>query len=253
MPNLNLGFCALFCTAPVIAATCAKGYYLDNGTCQQCNPNNEPYYCPGDDIRHLCPRTDTNYEKYGYTFIKGAEVSWASSPTARNSNACICDIYFRDAYGNEFLLENAFNGTDYWGDRRLWYKAAPGYYLSSYNWSSGHDWYNALKECTNAPAHAHYPGPGTPDEPRAGGATDANDCPWACDDGYGRVGDACQPLCATGITHLHAGTVSVPLFRDKNTSPALVVRTAGGVCYGNLTPGTGTGINITVAGTNYHL
>ncbi len=80
-----------------------------------------------------------------------------------------------------------------------------------------------------------------------------SNCPWECDDGYGRVDDRCVPLCTTGVTHLRAGTAIAPLFPVKYTSPALVMRTSGGTCYGNLTPGNGSGINITIAGTTYHM
>lgn len=44
---------------------CAAGYYLnDSGECAACNPNAEPVYCPGDDLRHPCPTTDTDYNQF---------------------------------------------------------------------------------------------------------------------------------------------------------------------------------------------
>lgn len=80
-----------------------------------------------------------------------------------------------------------------------------------------------------------------------------SNCPWECDDGYGRMGNRCEPLCATGVTHIRAGDTTVPLFPMKYSSPALVVQTSGGLCYGNLTAGNGAGIYIRVNGTTYHL
>ena len=80
-----------------------------------------------------------------------------------------------------------------------------------------------------------------------------SNCPWVCDDGYGRIGDTCQPLCATGITTLRVGDASAPLFTARPSSPALAVQTTNGICYGNLTAGRGTGINVTINGTTYHL
>ncbi len=73
-----------------------------------------------------------------------------------------------------------------------------------------------------------------------------------CDTGYQLVNGACIPLCQTGITHLHVGTNIIPLWATAQTSPTLVIQTAGGRCYGNLTPGTGTGINVSMNGQKYH-
>ncbi|MBD5388961.1 hypothetical protein HDR63_01755 [bacterium] len=246
MPNPNVGLYA------ASAATCDRGYYLENGACTLCNPGAAPYYCPGDDNRYSCPTTDTDYEALlGYTYIRGTETSWSAGTSM---NYCWSGMHFRDSHGNETLLECPWNGTNYVCNRRLWYRAGPGYYLSTYDFSGAYDYYSNVRECTNAPAHAHYTGAGTPDGPvKTGGATDYNDCPWACDAGYGRVGDTCQPLCGAGVTHVHAGPAAAPLFPTRRTSPSLVVRTGGGVCYGNLAAGRGAGIHVTVNGATYHL
>lgn len=166
----------------------------------------------------------------------------------------MCDMDFIDEHGNGFLLENQFNGTNYWGTRRLWRNAGSGYYLSSYWWSSGEDWYHGVKPCTNAPEYAHYTGPGTPDA-KNGSVVDANDCPWECDDGYSLHDDACVPLCGAGVRYIKTGGGLVfNLYPVAYSSPALAVRNSGTVCYGVLTDGTAVdAININIGGQVYHV
>ncbi len=260
MPKKTVGFLGVVAVflgggATAHAAICAAGYYLNNGSCSNCSPGYEPYYCPGDDVRHPCPTTDTDYNQFGYTFFDGSEANWASPQNNSSIFNCAGSLYFRDSDGNSFLLEVSWNGENYWSDdqtRYLWYDAGWGFYLSGYRNESWKKWYHNVRPCTNAPAHAHYTGPGTPDAPD-GSITDANDCPWECDAGYGRVGDVCQPLCTAGVTQIHAGTNTAPLFPVKYTTPTLVIRTPGGICYGNLTAGHGTGIHVTVGGTTYRM
>ena len=252
MPNLNDGLGAA-------AATCERGYYLKDGTCSACTTGT---YCPGDDTAHACPADTTNWPEilaqmgYDVVSIGGAAImSWNNE----NYDEPIYKVTYCytgrhvTTTGGRFYMEHAFNGTDYNSNTKyLWTDANNGYYLSPYSGTTYRDWYRGVKPCTNAPAHAHYTGPGTPDEPQAGGATDFNDCPWACDAGYGRVGDECRPLCGAGVTQLRAGDMTVPLWAARQTTPALVVGINGSVCYGNLTSGRGDGINIQYSGQNYH-
>jgi len=185
MHQKKVGFCGavFFITPTAHAAQCAAGYYLDNGECVECNPTKRAFYCPGDDIRHPCPTTDTDYEKLsGWEKIKGYENSWASI-NAASTRSCMSNIYFQDAHGNLVLSECPFNGENYWCNRQLWYVAAPGFYLANYYSTTSRDWYASVRECTNLPENAHYTGPGTPDAPD-GSVRDANDCPWECDAGY---------------------------------------------------------------------
>ena len=249
MPNPNVGL------HTANAATCDPGYYLKDGECQLCNPNLEAVYCPGDNEQHACPTTNTDYAAFsGWTVLSGHEAKWANIKS-RSIQDCRSSFYFQDPAGNQILTEFPFDGVRYWGSDNYiyYYQAGDGYYLAPYRQTDHErDWYGGAKPCTNAPTHAHYTGPGTPDS-ADGRIVDANDCPWACDAGYRQVDDTCQPLCATGIASLHAGGTAVPLFGTRPSEPALVVQTAGGVCYGNLTPGRGTGINITVNGATYHL
>jgi len=240
---------------PAQSAQCAAGYYLQDGECKECNPGDRPFYCPGDDIRHPCPTTNTDYEKLtGWVWISGPEVNWANGfPTNSLAKNCHSGFHFKDEYGNKTLIECPFNGENYWCDRRLWYFAAPGFYLANYRGTTNRDWYSFVRECTNRPTNAHYTGPGTPDAPD-GSVRDANDCPWECDAGYGKTaGGECVPLCNAGVTKIHAGGAHVPLFNERHTAPALVVGYAGRVCYADLVTGYATGaINISIDGAIYH-
>lgn len=136
----------------------------------------------------------------------------------------------------------------------MWKYAAPGFYLSDFYWASATtDWYHAVKECTNAPVHAHYTGRGTPDEPKSGGAKDYNDCPWECDAGYGRSGDECISLCTSGISHLRTGDLSFNIYPTPRSTPSLHVLYNGQVCYVSLSPGSATdAINVKYNGQIFH-
>jgi len=257
MHQKKVGFCgAVFLWMPAAqSAQCAAGYYLDNGECKECNPTGQAFYCPGDDIRHPCPVTDTDYEKLtGWFFLRGHEAEWAArKPINSSAKNCWSNFDLKDEYGNITLIECPFNGENYWCDRRLWYVAGPGFYLADFDFKSSHAWYGSVRECTNRPANAHYTGSGTPDAPD-GSVRDANDCPWECDAGYGKTaGGECVPLCNAGITKIHAGGAHVPLFNERHTAPALVVGYAGRICYADLVTGYATGaININIGGAIYH-
>lgn len=69
------------------------------------------------------------------------------------------------------------------------------------------------------------------------------------------IGDMPVTPCAAGITVLRTGTgVSIPLWSDKNTTPALAVRYNNMTCWGNLQSGQVTnGINIKYNNQVYHL
>jgi len=86
--------------------------------------------------------------------------------------------------------------------------------------------------------------------------------------------DLCATLCDAGLTYSGTGTcgamcsvnpgrnvtlnaagLSLPLYSARITTPAVAVATSnGGVCYGNLVPGTQSGaINVMVSGKNYYI
>ncbi len=254
------GMGGLLCT-PVMGATCPVGDYLENGSCTRCTSG---YYCPNENTKIPCPTDTTDWNAqinamgFQIILIEGnpPPMSWAWDDSgdvgASTPNHCYTGLMLLTNAGRVYIEKN-FNGTDYYQPPPyLWYEAAAGYYLSVYNTQSWKTWYNNVRPCTNAPANAHYTGPGTPDS-ADGSIIDANDCPWECDAGYGRIGDVCQPLCAAGVTKIHVGGYTAPLWATRYTSPTLVIRTADGICYGNLTAGTGNGVNVTVAGTTYHM
>lgn len=91
------------------------------------------------------------------------------------------------------------------------------------------------------PKNAFYTDPGTPDS-ADGTIIDANDCPWAYNDGYGRTStNTCAPLCNASFTALRTSTgLSIPVFAKKNTSPSIHVRdnSNGTVCYIDLVLGS---------------
>lgn len=66
-------------------------------------------------------------------------------------------------------------------------------------------------------------------------------------------GDVAAP-CAAGVTTLRTGTgLTIPLWAEKATTPALHVRYNGTVCYINLEPGNApNSINVEYGGVVYH-
>ncbi len=245
MPNPKVGFCGAIATGAVHATTCDPGYYLENGTCHDCGVG---YYCTGGTANRLaCIDLVPENVPQPDSYLSLSNGSWSDYNHAIKSTDCTCYWYFndegRETYMNQRPCEYGPGGNNY----TYFYWCRTGYYATNpLGWG---DWYTNCAPCDNGPAHSHYTSYSTPSVMYA---VESN-CPWECDDGYGRVDDRCEPLCATGITHLHVGAASVPLFPVKYTTPAIVVQTTGGVCYGNLTPGNGTGINITVNSTTYHM
>lgn len=83
-----------------------------------------------------------------------------------------------------------------------------------------------------------------------------NRCVVECGSGYVEYDGACYQMCAAGIGHIHVGgDVSIPLFAERLTTPALNVMYNGTVCYANAASGAAAGtINIRLSdGAIYHL
>ena len=243
MPKKTVGFLGAVLVLPVLpglAATCDPGYYLANNKCTDCGAK---HYCPGDDIRYSCWDLDNDsHLARVYTSVDG---EW-DSPHATAAKHCICNWDYSDDTRTWYQYERPCiegpGGIQY----HQYIDCRPGYYASHYLWGP---WYDQCAPCTNGPAHAHYTSYSTPSSV---GAIESN-CPWECDDGYGRVGDTCQPLCAAGVTQIHMGTVTAPLYASRHTSPAIVVKIPGGICYGNLTTESGTGIHVRIGNTTYRM
>lgn len=251
------GVFLFFLFVPCVAhAVCNPGDYLADGECKRCISG---YYCPGDDTMIKCPEDTTDwaseYTQKGYTVSDvRKEIIWSVTynPAGKISD-CHSGVYITVA-GGQFYIEPPHNGTQYRTDAaKLWYSAAPGYYLSSYRSTTWYPWYHAVKPCTNLPDNAHYTGYGTPDAPD-GSIIDANDCPWECNDGYGRHNDECLPLCDAGVTHLHFRDMALPLFPRAYSSPTLAIGINNQVCYGVLVPGRAQNtINISYDSMIYHV
>lgn len=252
--------CAIFCTAYGTDYKCDKKYYLNEyDECTACPKN---FYCPGDDEYHKCPNDTTDWLGYltalGYDVIDiqtTEQKAWSSyGEPCDNAKQCYADAWVQFSNGAA-LIESPYNGTDYWeGENRiLFYSAKPGYYLSSYNWTSFHDWYHRIKQCTNAPEYAHYTGAGTPDEPKENGQKDFNDCPWECDIGLGKFENKCVPLCTAGVTKLRTDNLSFNIYLNVQTHPSLNIEYNNQVCYIGLIPGRAVNaINVEYKGQIYH-
>ncbi len=261
------GVGSLLC-APVMGATCNPGYYLNNGECTKCLAG---YYCPGDDSQKICvPVGDSTalYSDAGATECKKCPAQafdethhshyWYWSENGIHAGIAGC----RKEWGyGDFRFSCAYNTNGYApiaGKNMcmVWVKSCPGGYYcdgcgyntttqEAYYWTDSHT--QAASFQCQAVGFGFY----SPD----------NDpiTRTQCPDGTSTFTktsvsvDACQPLCAAGITKIRANNTVAPLWATRHTTPALIVRTAGGVCYGNLTPGSGTGINVTVAGTTYRV
>lgn len=255
--NMRWGF-LFFLFVPCVAhAVCDPGYYLDNGECKRCSESG--YYCPGNDSMIKCPPDETDwaseYTAQGYTVYNvHKDHFWSNlqNPTGAKSD-CHSGVYITVASG-QFYIEPAYGATRYVSNAfQYWYSAAPGYYLSPYYDTTWYPWYRGVKPCTNLPENAHYTGPGTPDAPD-GSITDANDCPWECNNGYGRHNEKCVPLC-DAMQYIKTNTgLSFNLYPVPYSAPHLAVRHNNTVCYGVLVPYRAQNtINIHYNGTTYHV
>ncbi len=240
---------------PAFADTCnTPGYYLnENNECVACK-NSEIYYCPGDGTRVPCPGASlSDYQQRANDTFTSATITsfngpfaWASDGKPSSFSNCYTDIFIETEKGS-LLMECAYDtNRQYWcpAYQYYWYEAKPGYYLSNFRWESYHAWYYSVQECTNSyPEHAHWADETPPDNPN---------CLWACDDGYGRHGDECLPLCGAGVTTLHAGNeVVFNVYRDKLSTPSINIKYNNTVCYVNLAQGTGQ-LNFRYNNTTYH-
>ncbi len=90
----------------------------------------------------------------------------------------------------------------------------------------------------------------------ANSSSDAGAASCVCNAGYGKSADGeCLPVCTAGISAINTSTgLSIPLFTEKHTSPALHVGYNNRVCYADLMTGrTADAININVGGQTYHI
>ncbi|MBR1380305.1 MAG: hypothetical protein IJ560_01820 [Alphaproteobacteria bacterium] len=222
------------------AATCDAGQYMNNGECTNCISK---HYCPGDDLSYKCPETNLtksdilnlmpNISDYGY--ISYSTTAHRATPTSITN----CSIHLINASNDAcasiyIVLDYSIDSSDYTKVTSVMSCSAAqiGYYLQNHYSGTG---YRNVAPCTNAPANAHYTGPGTPDSPD-GTIKNANDCPWECDDGFGHTSDdRCLPLCRIGDTAMNG----INIYAEKHTKYAMAVPRAGGVCWISATRGQG--------------
>ena len=256
----------------VHAANCPASFYLNpNKECKYCEGG---YYCPGDDIRYECPKDKWSgkYQQFfDDTFISFLEIKildsgWSQFVFVYNGR----EYYERESIDRCVRLAHFYTKNysclslvaydpikqEYPVKCTNYYEAGPGYYLSPYlaDFDSSYMGYTGVKPCTNAPANAHYTGPGTPDSEYIddpyiddpyidipddmidGTIKDANDCPWECDAGYGHTSDdRCLPLCRIGDTAMNG----INIYAEKHTKYAMAVPRNGGVCWINATRDNG--------------
>ena len=227
------------------AANCAAGYYWNGSACLDCGVG---YYC-NNDVRHSCwdefPHPNLTYVT---SFIDS--VSPWDFQNAWDVSFCHCGWHFSDPPARSLYLyeQPCYLGPGgYTFTKYDW--CNPGYYaINPLNWNN---WYNDCAPCNNyKPANSHYSSYSTPSVMYA---VESN-CPWECDAGYGRTdAGTCQLLCASGITKLHAGGLTIPLYKSKLTSPAINIQYNGQICYASLAPGAASSaLNINYGGNTYH-
>ena len=234
-------------------ATCDAGYYFNDGACLDCG---DGYYCPDGTNRIACSST-INYANTtpDYVLVRSFKdaFSWDWSDTihAANQNDCFCDFQYHDDTANFYFYQGPCyrgpNGHPY----RYYYNCRSGYYAAD-PLGSG-NWYTSCQPCTNKPANSHYTSYSTPSTMYAV----ENNCPWACDNGYGRTSNnTCEQLCTAGVTGLHTSTGLVfNLYANKQTSPAIHIMPDGTntICYTSLAPGAANNaVNVEYNGATYH-
>ena len=187
-----------------VAFACDAGYYDNNGTCTACKSG---YYCPGDDVMYPCPSTQdfdnaAAAAEPDLVSITSQIYSWGEGNFAAGSSINVCRarpklVTHRGSYYYSVLYDTTTQSYPFNSPSKYWDSAYTGYYLS--NHYSGVTYFKC-NACTNAPAHAHYTGAGTPD---------VGDCPWECDAGYWNNNGTCTacpntyPLSAAGSDEIN--------------------------------------------------
>ena len=224
------------------AATCDAGYYLNNGECDICNWDSDlvhksDYYCPGDDMRYICPvkgagvNTRAYYPDYKYLH----DVS-SFARTSRANAESITECWYTLVVASD---------TTYYNSRLVYSDIEQKYILqeisrmdlSGYtmvcNGTGTTPRCNAPVRCTDMPdKNAHYTG----NVGLTGNAIDVPRKCWECDEGFGHTSDdRCLPLCRIGETAMNG----INIYAEKHTKYAMAVPRNGGVCWISATRGQG--------------
>ncbi len=156
----------------------------------------------------------------------------------------IKDVQRGEIYTLQWRVLNNTQGSISWTDMRLVH-CGDGYELALGDT-------NCSRACENQPVTGgHIP----PDMPRV---DEPNTCTYnpenlICNNGYSQIGSACEQHCTAGISHFHFGDTRNVLYNRKIGTPALCVQYNDRVCYGRLSAGNDTGLNVNVNGAIYHL
>ncbi len=227
---------------------CAAGAYLSGAECLVCP---DKYYCPGDNTQIDCRTTIRAQDPVPdaiYSLIDGWHYGHSHAYQPGN---CYCEWNLRCDDGScktYIAYRPCIDGPG--DDMRLTpEKCSDGYYATNYIIGAGA--YERCVPCTGLPENATFTSYGTPD----GNYENGDNCPWRCNDGWGRAADGtCGALCSAGVTYLRTSTgVSVPLFSVRNTSPSINIEVDNNRCYIDLVPGGATNaINVRFNGQTYH-
>ncbi|MBR1380022.1 MAG: hypothetical protein IJ560_00320 [Alphaproteobacteria bacterium] len=238
------------------AANCDAGYYLNAaGECVKCFTYvTDDVYCPGDDLRHDCPKADfattTKYlDEKGYVLSK-IGTHWNNANSSVALTDCFVNLDLFDKNGNAVYTQARYSISAQMFIPMVYYYtgAVSGFYLSGVIFTDPagrYRYYSRALQCTNAPANAHYTGPGTPDigdcpwecdeMPTNAHATNG-ECEWECDDGFGHTSDdRCLPLCRIGATAMNG----INIYAEKHTKYAMAVPRGGATCWINATRDNG--------------
>lgn len=192
--------------------SCLPGYWLDGNECPQCGQN--PVYCINNtkyDCPEYVPGSLKPYLPSGHEVIFTSGYQGIDRPTQSSPEMCV--ISYMQISAPQGLYEKKWT---YWREetnayskfnQSYWYAANAGYYLSDYTVINSQEFYLNVNPCTNGVDNSYYTGPGSPD---------GNDCPWVCNDGFYRDGDACL-TCPDGMECVGGGVVCpIGMYADKN-------------------------------------
>lgn len=192
--------------------SCLPGYWLDGNECPQCGQN--PVYCINNtkyDCPEYVPGSLKPYLPSGHEVIFTSGYQGIDRPTQSSPEMCV--ISYMQISAPQGLYEKKWT---YWREetnayskfgKSYWYAANAGYYLSDYTIINSEEFYLNVNTCTNGVNNSYYTGPGSPD---------GNDCPWVCNDGFYRDGDACL-TCPDGMECVGGGVVCpIGMYADKN-------------------------------------
>ncbi len=171
--------------SPTTILQCDAGYYLDDdGGCAPCY---ETHFCPGDNTRVSCTAAIIDEPAYPIPTI------YAEPNPKKYTRPEQCRCMWDDNLSDERRVRYYIIGYCYRGAAKslnyvYYYNCRTGYYAIGSH-GVGSRYYQDCAPCTNGPENSYYTSYSTPS---VQGAVESN-CPWECNDGWVRDGDACVP------------------------------------------------------------